>query len=158
MLLGSHFNYWAFPTVIILITVHRPSFCPLSLWTRINLRLVAEMVVECGSLWQPKIRPSNGVHSVDALVLYGNAIYSIWGILFNRVNPDRVTICDAIRRADAFLFLSIRRIIVFSQQTKNQHYFDLFEEAPYILTINRIIMTHSLLLLNSNLEKAHRFA
>ena len=72
--------------------------------------------------------------------------------LFNRVNPDRVTLCDAIRQADAFSFLNIRRIIVFSQRTENQHYFDLFEEAPYILTINRIIVTHSLSLINSNLE------
>ena len=72
--------------------------------------------------------------------------------LFNRVNPDRVTLCDAIRQADAFSFLNIRRIIVFSQRTENQHYFDYFEEAPYILTMNRIIVTHSLSLINSNLE------
>ena len=67
--------------------------------------------------------------------------------LLNRVNPDRVTLCDTIRRADAFLFLSIRRIIVFSQQIENQYYFDYFEEAPYILTINRIIVIHSLSLI-----------
>lgn len=81
-----------------------------------------------------------------------NSSYSIRSTLFNRVNPDRVTLCDAIRQADAFSFLNIRRIIVFSQRTENQHYFDLFEEAPYILTINRIIVTHSLSLINSNLE------
>ena len=63
-----------------------------------------------------------------------NSSHSIRSALFNRVNPDRVTICDAIRQADAFLFLNIWRIIVFSQQTENQHYFDYFEEAPYILT------------------------
>ena len=67
--------------------------------------------------------------------------------LFNRVNPDSVTICDAIRRADACSLLNIRRIIVFSQQTENQHFFDLFEEAPYILTMNRIIVIHSLSLI-----------
>ena len=33
--------------------------------------------------WQLKIPPRNGVHSVDALVLYGNTIYSVRGILFN---------------------------------------------------------------------------
>ena len=32
-----------------------------------------------------------GVHSVDALVLYGNTIYSVRGILFNCINPDRIT-------------------------------------------------------------------
>ena len=57
-----------------------------------------------------------------------------------------------IRQADAHSFLNIRRLIVFSQQTENQHYFDYFEEAPYILTMNRIIVTHSLSLINSNLE------
>lgn len=76
-----------------------------------------------------------------------NASHSIRSELFNRVNPDRVTICDAIRRADAFLFLNIWRIIVFSQQTENQHFFDLFKEAPYILTMNRIIVIHSLALI-----------
>ena len=40
--------------------------------------------------WQPKFPPSNGVHSVDALVLYGNTIYSVRGILFNCINPDRI--------------------------------------------------------------------
>lgn len=83
-----------------------------------------------------------------------NASHSIRSELFNRVKPDRVTICDAIRRADAFLFLNIWRIIVFSQQAENQHFFDLFKEAPYILTMNRIIVIHSLSLLNSNLEKS----
>ena len=58
-----------------------------------------------------------------------NTSYSIRSALFTRVNPDRVTLCDAIRRADAFLFLNIWRIIVFSRQTENQHYFDYFEEA-----------------------------
>ena len=42
--------------------------------------------------WQLKFQPSNGVHSVDALVLYCNAIHSIWGILFNGINPDRITL------------------------------------------------------------------
>lgn len=131
----------------------------LNLWTRINLRLVAQVVVECGSLWQRKFPPSNCVHSVDALILINdNMSYFDPSALFNRVNPDRVTLCDAIRQSDAFSFLNIRRIIVFSQRTENQHYFDLFEEAPYILTMNRIIVTHSLSLLNSNLEKARRFA
>lgn len=41
--------------------------------------------------WQLKIQPRNGVHSVDALVLYGNTIYSVRGILFNGINPDRIT-------------------------------------------------------------------
>lgn len=35
--------------------------------------------------WQLKIQPRNGVHSVDALVLYGNTIYSVRGILFNGI-------------------------------------------------------------------------
>ena len=66
------------------------------------------MVVACGSLWQPKIRPSNGVHSVDALILINdNMSHFDPSALFNRVNPDSVTICDAIRRSDAHLFLNI---------------------------------------------------
>lgn len=36
---------------------------------------------------------------------------------------------------------------MFSQQTENQHFLDLFEEAPYVLTMNRIIVTHSLSLI-----------
>lgn len=52
--------------------------------------------------WQLKIQPRNGVHSVDALVLYGNTIYSVRGILFNCISPDRTTACDTIRRADAY--------------------------------------------------------
>ena len=35
--------------------------------------------------WQLKIQPRNGVHSVDALILYGNTIYSVRGILFNGI-------------------------------------------------------------------------
>ena len=76
-----------------------------------------------------------------------NTSYSIRSTLFTRVNPNRVTLCDAIRRADAFLFLNIWRIIVFSQQAENQHFFDFFKEAPYILTMNRIIVIHSLSLI-----------
>lgn len=52
--------------------------------------------------WQLKIQPRNGVHSVNALVLYGNTIYSVRGILFNCISPDRTTACDTIRRADAY--------------------------------------------------------
>lgn len=60
-----------------------------------------------------------------------NTSYSIRSALFTRVNPDRVTLCDAIRRADAFLFLDIWRIIVFSQQTENQHFL-IFSKKPHI--------------------------
>ena len=89
MVLGSHFNYWVFPTVIILITVHRPSLWLLSLWTRINLRLVAEVSWNAAPFWQPKIRPSNGVHHVDALILINdNMSYLDPSALFNRVIPD----------------------------------------------------------------------
>ena len=42
--------------------------------------------------WQLKIQPRNGVHSVDSLVLCGNTIYSVRGILFNCINPDRITL------------------------------------------------------------------
>lgn len=37
--------------------------------------------------WQLKIPSSNNIHSVDALVLYGNTIYSVRGILFNGIKP-----------------------------------------------------------------------
>ena len=84
-------------------------------------------VVECDFLWQPKIRPSNGVHSVDALIsINDNMSHFDSSALFNRVNPDRVTIFDAIRRADAFLFLNIRRIIVFPILIRNLHIIELY--------------------------------
>ena len=99
----------------------------LSLWTRINLRLVAQVVVECDSLWQPKIRPPSDVHSVDALISINDSMsYFDSSELFTRVNPDGVTICDAIRRADAFLFLNIRRIIVFPILVRNWHIIELY--------------------------------
>ena len=167
MLLVSNFNYWAFPTVIILITVHRPSFWLLSLWTRIKLSHVAGVSLWPTPFWRRKNPPTKIVTEISVCKFGGwkfgcgtvsttcivmqrisdNASHSIRSELFNRVNPDRVTICDAIRRADAFLFLNIWRIIVFSQQTENQHFFDLFKEAPYILTMNRIIVIHSLALI-----------
>lgn len=33
-----------------------------------------------------------GVHDVGILILYGNTIYSVRGILFNGINPDRITL------------------------------------------------------------------
>lgn len=63
---------------------------------------VSEGAWNATPFWQLKIQPRNSVHSVDALVLYGNMIYSIRGILFNCINPDRTTACDTIRRADAY--------------------------------------------------------
>ena len=33
-----------------------------------------------------------GVHSVSGLILYDSAIYSVRGILFNCINPDRITL------------------------------------------------------------------
>lgn len=35
--------------------------------------------------WQRKIQPRNGVHSAGILILYGNTIYSVRGILFNGI-------------------------------------------------------------------------
>lgn len=35
--------------------------------------------------WQLKIQPRNGVHSAGILILYGNTIYSVRGILFNGI-------------------------------------------------------------------------
>ena len=47
--------------------------------------------------------PQHGVHSVDALIsINDNMSYFDPSALFNRVNPDRVTICDPIRQADAY--------------------------------------------------------
>ena len=76
-----------------------------------------------------------------------NSSHSIRSTLFNRVNPDRVTFCGTHPPVRRFLVPKYRRIIVFSQQTENQHYFDYFKEAPYILTMNRIIVIHSLSLI-----------
>lgn len=39
--------------------------------------------------WQLKIPPSNGVHSVDALVLYGSTIYSVRGVLFDGIKSKQ---------------------------------------------------------------------
>ena len=134
-------RYWTFlilrtvellPIRIIFIDriIDRICFLSVTLTTELltpaQIEPCCRVVVACDSLWQPNIPPSNDVHSVDALVLYGNAIHSIWGILFNRVNPDRVTLCDATRRADAFLFLNIRRIIVFSTLVRNWHIIELY--------------------------------
>lgn len=55
-----------------------------------------------------------------------NSSHSIRSTLFNRVNQDRVTLCDAIRRADAFLFFNIRRIIVLSTFVRNWHIIELY--------------------------------
>lgn len=42
--------------------------------------------------WQLKIQSSNDIHSAGMLILYGNTIYSVRGILFNCINPDRITL------------------------------------------------------------------
>ena len=42
--------------------------------------------------WQLKIQSSNDIHSAGILILYGNTIYSVRGILFNCINPDRITL------------------------------------------------------------------
>lgn len=50
------------------------------------------VVVYCSSLCQPKIQPSNGVHSVDGLVLYGNTdIFFLRYTFLMASNPDRIT-------------------------------------------------------------------
>ena len=91
------------------------------------------MVVACGSLWQPKIRPPNDVHSVEALVLINdNMSHFDPSALFNRVNPDSVTICDAIRRADAHLFLNIDASSCFLNKLRI-NIFLIFSKKPHIL-------------------------
>lgn len=43
------------------------------------------------TLFPAGIVSPEGVHSVGALVLYGSTIYSVRCILFNCINPDRIT-------------------------------------------------------------------
>ena len=70
--------------------------------------------LERSFFWQLKIPPSNDIHSVYALISINDSMsYFDPSALFNRVKPDRVTICDAIRRADAYLFLNIDALSYF---------------------------------------------
>ena len=49
--------------------------------------------------WQRKVPSSNDIHSVGALVLYDNAIYSVCGILFNCIKPrQNHTAADVCQR------------------------------------------------------------
>ena len=59
------------------------------------------VIVACDSLWQPKIPPPNGVHSVDALVLYGNAIYFVWYSLFNGIKSRQNHTWQTLTRGHA---------------------------------------------------------
>ena len=52
-------------------------------------------------LWQPKIQPSNGVHSVGGLVLYGSTSHSAWGMLFNGINPRQNRTGQTLTRVHA---------------------------------------------------------
>ena len=61
----------------------------------------SQVVVECDSLWQPKIQPSNGVHSVGGLVLYGSTSHSAWGILFNGIKPRQNRTGQTLTRVHA---------------------------------------------------------
>lgn len=61
----------------------------------------SQVVVECDPLWQPKIQPSNGVHSVGSLVLYGSTSHSAWGILFNGIKPRQNRTGQTLTRVHA---------------------------------------------------------
>lgn len=95
--------------------------------------------------WQPKIQSSNGVHHVDAPVLYGNSPYFDRKALFNRVNPDRTTACDTIRRADGYQNISNRQIDVPTYISRQNHtslvcinylrYFTLIKSSPFSICV-----------------------
>ena len=132
MLLVSHFNYWAFEPASSWAMLQGCRSDPLPFGRRKNppTKIVTEISVCKFGGW----KFGCGTVSTTCIVMQrisDNASHSIRSELFNRVNPDRVTICDAIRRADAFLFLNIWRIIVFSQQTANQHFL-IFSKKPHI--------------------------
>lgn len=127
MLLISHFDYWAFEPASIWAMLQGCRSGPLPFGRRKNppTKIVTEISVCKLGGW----KLSYETVSTTYTALYwisDNTSYSIRSALFTRVNPDRVTICDAIRRADAFLFLNIRRIIVFSTFVRNWHIIELY--------------------------------
>lgn len=108
MLLISHFDYWAFEPASSWAMLQGCRSDPLPFGRRKNppTKIVAEIsVCKFGGR-----KLSYETVSTTYTALYwisDNTSYSIRSALFTRVNPDRVTICDVIRRADAFLFLNI---------------------------------------------------
>ena len=76
--------------------------------------------------WQLKIQPRNGVHSVDALVLYGNTIYSVRGILFNGIKPRQNRTGQTLTRVHA-----IHTAPLFHQITRrHKHLFTNHRQIP----------------------------
>ena len=130
MLLVSHFDYWAFEPSSNWAMLQWCRSDPLPFGRRKNppTKIVTEIsVCKFGGR-----KLSYETVSTTYTALYwisDNTSYSIRSALFTRVNPDRVTICDVIRRADAFLFLNIRRIIVLSTFVRNWHIIELYSNS-----------------------------
>ena len=65
-------------------------------------------------------------------------------------DPIEVTVSKNAKKNKkkiAIAIVAVIAIVVIGVVGINQHYFDYFEEAPYILTMNRIIVIHSLSLI-----------
>lgn len=127
MLLISHFDYWSFEPASIWAMLQGCRSDPLPFGRRKNppTKIVTEISVCKFGGW----KFGCGTVSTTCIVMQrisDNASHSIRSELFNRVNPDRVTLCDAIRRADACSFLNIRRIIVFPILVRNWHIIELY--------------------------------
>lgn len=127
MLLVSHFDYWAFEPSSNWAMLQWCRSDPLPFGRRKNppTKIVTEISVCKLGGW----KLSYETVSTTYTALYrisDNTSHSIRSALFTRVNPNRVTLCDAIRRADAYQISSIRRIIVFFTFVRNWHIIELY--------------------------------
>ena len=114
MLLVSHFDYWAFESSSNWAMLQWCRSDPLPFGRRKNppTKIVTEISVYKFGGW----KLSYETVSTTYTALYwisDNTSYSIRSALFTRVNPDRVTLCDAIRRADACSLLNINALSYF---------------------------------------------
>lgn len=112
-----------------------------------SLSHVPEGAWNATPFWQPKIPPSNDIRSAGILILYGSTIYSVRDILFNGIKPRQ-------DHTAADVFLNYLR------------YFTLIKSSPISdmrpigegLIKRKVFAGAHTIQINSNLEKAHRFA
>lgn len=103
MLLISHFDYWAFEPASIWAMLQGCRSDPLPFGRRKNppTKIVTEISVCKLGGWKLSYETVSTTYTAIRRI-GDNSSHSIRSTLFNRVNPDRVTICDAIRWADAY--------------------------------------------------------
>ena len=92
MILGSHFNYWAFEPASSWAMLQGCRSDPLPFGRRKNppTKIVAEISVCKFGGWKLSYETVSTTYWIS-----DNTSYSIQSALFTRVNPDRVTLCDA---------------------------------------------------------------